>query len=167
MLTWTEVEARIERAREALETGQYTIRKVEGLPTAEAVKAIATFAVRNGSDDGDPYTVCFYETCRTGKCTCPDFEQREGSACKHVAMTVLHEWPDRFKAWADKVRELCAPEPEAETEPRVPAEQLQAAVKQAVHEALLHLEEQITAALAPEIERITLGILADGQHKTT
>jgi hypothetical protein len=162
MLTWHEVESRIERAREALEAGQYTIRKVEGLSTAEAVKAIATFAVRNGASDGTPYTVVFYEDCRTGKCTCPDFEQREGPACKHVAMAVLAEWPDRFEAWANKVRELCAPEPEAETEPQVPAEQLHAAVKQAVHEALLHLEEEITAALAPEIERIALGILANG-----
>ncbi len=31
-----------------------------------------------------------------------------------------------------------------------------------LHEALLHLEEQITAALTPEIERIALGILVDG-----
>jgi hypothetical protein len=162
MLTWKEVESRIERARQALEAGQYTITKLDGLPTAEAVKAIATFSVRNGTGDGDPYTVVFYEDCRTGKCTCPDFEQREGPACKHIAMTVLHEWPDRAEAWADKVRELCAPEPEAGPQATVPAEQLRAAVEQAVHEALLQTEEQITATLAPEIERLTLGILVDG-----
>jgi hypothetical protein len=44
----------------------------------------------------------------------------------------------------------------------VPADLLQTAVKQAVHEALLQVEEQITAALTPEVERIALGILADG-----
>ena len=163
MLTWTEVESRIERAREALEAGEYTIRKVEGLPTAEAVKAIATFSVRNGTGGGDPYTVVFYETTPTGKCTCPDFAKYEGPVCKHIAMVVLDEWSARFEKWQGLVRELCAPEPEPEAgaEP-VPTEQLQAAVRQAVHEALLHLEEQITATLAPEIERIVLGILANG-----
>ena len=161
MLTWTEVEARIERAREALGAGQYTIRVVDGLPTAEAVGAIATFSVRNG-DGNTPYTVVFYETCRTGKCTCQDFKQREGPVCKHIAMVVLDKWPDRFEAWAEKVRELCAPEPEPESEPQatVPAEQLQAAVRQAVHEALQEMEGTITATLTSEIQRIALGILA-------
>jgi len=163
MLTWTEVEARIERAREALEEGRYTIRAVDGLPTAEAVGAIATFSVRNG-DGNTPYTVVFYETCRTGKCTCTDFKVQGGPACKHIAMVVLDQWPDRFEAWAEKVHEPCAPEPEPESEPQatVPAEQLAAAVEQAVHEALQEMEGSITATLTSEIQRIALGTLASG-----
>lgn len=166
MLTWQKVERRIECAREALEASQYTIKRLDGLPTAEAVKAIATYAVRKGAGEDAPYTVVFYETIPTGKCTCPDFKKHSGPACKHTAMVVLDEWPDRFEKWQDLVRELCAPEPEPQAKPEpqvtVPAERLHAAVKQAVHETLQEMEGKITATLTSEIQRIALGILANG-----
>ena len=64
-LTWSEVEARIERARKALEAGQYTIEP------AVSASAKAAFTVRNGEDAaGDPYTVTFHEDHPTGTCTC-------------------------------------------------------------------------------------------------
>jgi hypothetical protein len=161
-LTWSKVEARIRRAREALAGGQYTIRPVE-VPTAQAARARATFAVRNGEKpEGDPYMVVFYEHTPTGKCTCADFVRHDGPACKHIAMVVLDRWPESFDRWASTVRELCAPEgpqPEPQPEPP-PVEQVEDLVRRAVRDALSAMEEQITATIAPEVQGIVLGILA-------
>jgi len=172
-LTWPEVQARIERAREGLKSGQYKIRRVEPLEGSES-----RFIIENG--DGVPYAVSFRGDKPTGACTCPDFIGRKGPACKHTAMVVLDQWPDAFERWAEKVRALCKPvealpeepqqpavDPEAKSErfapltpPTVPAEVVEAAVRKAVHDALSALEEQLVSIIAQEVERAVLGILA-------
>jgi hypothetical protein len=159
-LTWTEVEARIQRARKALEAGQYEIEQV-GHPTAKAA-----FEVRNGENAGGaPYTVAFYEDHPTGQCTCPDYQGRGGPACKHTAMVVLGQWPQQFERWQQRLRELCAPEQEPESAAPQPdpdlARSVEQAVREAVHDALSTLEEQLVATIAPQvIERVALAILA-------
>jgi single-strand DNA-binding protein len=152
MLTWREVEARIERAREALASGQYRVREVAPTDAARPAGAVATFAVRNGrSEQGQPYTVAFYENRPSGTCTCPDFAGRGGPACKHTALVVLATWPERFARWVELVRAQCAPEepapppdepgqdpqPAEETAATTPpAQEVERAVQAAVHEAL-------------------------------
>ena len=105
-LTWSEVEERIERAREGLKSGRYKVLRVKPIEDGES-----RFIVRNG--DGVPYAVSFRNGKPTGVCTCPDFIGRKGPACKHTAMVVLAEWPDAFDRWTEKVKALCRPvEPE-------------------------------------------------------
>ena len=150
-LTWSQVEVRIERARQALDAGQYTIRSVD-VPTAKAAGATATYAVRNGdSANGDPYIVAFYERTPTGVCSCRDFQATKGPACKHTAMVVLAEWPNSLSRWKAKVRTLCAPEPEPAPQPEPQDTPLSAEVetmiRQVVHERLSAMESQITATI--------------------
>ena len=160
-LTWSEVEERIERAREGLKSGRYKVLRVKPIEDGES-----RFIVRNG--DGVPYAVSFRNGKPTGVCTCPDFIGRKGPACKHTAMVVLAEWPDAFDRWTEKVKALCRPvepeEPEPERQPAqaptVPAEIVETAVRKAVHDALSTLEEQLASVIAREVERAVLGILA-------
>jgi hypothetical protein len=150
MLTWTQVQARLERAREALENGQYTVR-----PDGRS------YYVRNGENqDGDPYTVTFVDH-PTGNCTCPDFTGR-GPTCKHILMVVLDQWPDALDRYLGNVRHLCRseePEPTPEQE-TPPAEQVETLVRQAVHDALSTMEEQITQAVVQRVHGAVLGVLA-------
>jgi len=153
-LTWSQVEARIARARQALDGGRVTIRSVD-VPTARAAGATATYAVRNGENaGGDPYIVAFYERTPTGVCSCPDFQATQGPACKHTAMVVLAEWPNSLGRWKARVRTLCASAPERapapQPEPQIapPAADVETMIRQVVHERLSAMEAQITATIA-------------------
>lgn len=151
-LTWNEAEARIERARKALETGQYTIEP------AASPSAKAAFAVYNGENaNGDPYTVTFDEAHPTGTCTCPDFRERGGPACKHTAMVVLGQWPQQFDRWQKKVRDQSL----AQTiEQALAAVETQAQCRATIaelHQLADRLDAEITAMqekLAAEVQRL-------------
>jgi len=93
-----EIIARVNRAEEALASGHYTVERVDR----------AVFAVTNG--DGQTYTVSFADV-ETGTCTCPDFRQRGGTVCKHLAMVVKTTWPSQMGRWLEKVLALAEDTP--------------------------------------------------------
>jgi hypothetical protein len=151
-LTWPEVETRIERARGDLDAKSYTVREVENdTPTAKAAQALNTFAVRNGKQDAPTYTVAFYEDARTGKCTCPDF-RKHGPACKHTALVVMGQWPGQLERWQEQVHALCAADPEPEPQDPQQPQDIEALVREKVHDALAALEDTLVAAIAQDVK---------------
>lgn len=150
-LTWTKVQTRIERAHEGLETGAYTVR----LESEAAGATRYRVAYKRTS-----YVVAFDENCRTGTCTCPDFCDTRGPACKHTAMVVLDQWPDSFDRWCGQVRALCAGEP-ALIPYTPPADRIEAMIHQVVHDALSAMEGQLVDRLVREVHATVEGILAE------
>ena len=156
-LTWNEVETRIRRAEKAMETGNYKVIKGQ---------SPKTFHVINGDpQQTTPYVVTFDNA--TGACTCPDYANRGGPACKHTALVVLSQWPDAFERWKQKVEALCE---EEQTHAPPEAPDLEGVIRFAVeNQAQHHLAQfvaqlrQLADSLEAEIAAIVLDSASPNQ----
>ncbi|MEM2265381.1 MAG: SWIM zinc finger family protein [Candidatus Hadarchaeales archaeon] len=83
------LEIRRQRAEEALQGGQYTIK----LKEKEPGKGTWVWEVRNG--EGETYTITYTKNGDAGTwaCTCPDFQKHriQGFRCKHTFMVEMVE----------------------------------------------------------------------------
>ena len=143
-LTWSEVEARLARAREVV--------------TANGVKVTAAetpnaFIIANGGSAA--YTVHFGQATPhgLGTCTCDDWQQR-GGPCKHLLAAVLTQWPARLETYLAKARSVVPP---AAAAPAVP----EAAVRAAVQSTLSHVLTAVMAAVEEQSAAIAEAVLAE------